>query len=163
MEIETWSGSSLDGELWNYKVKGLSGQAWGVLSLGDGREKQETKSKWKILRGTRVPRGNFKGNLVMSCPNPTPTLFTPSFRYGLSQRLWLLFMILFSSSSPFFFFFNKQHPGTWPLLFIFQNCIIYFKFYLFKLLKCKINKYNCGVGEDSWESLGLYRDQTSQS
>ena len=30
--------------------------------------------------------------------------------------------------------------------------------------KCRrIDVLNCGVGEDSWESLGLQRDQTSQS
>ena len=32
-----------------------------------------------------------------------------------------------------------------------------------KLSTEKLMFFNCGVGEDSWESLGLQRDQTSPS
>ena len=127
------------------------------------RNKRRNPSE-RYWEGQECQEGILKGTLLCLVQIPPLPSSHPALGMGYLKDYdcfsWSCFLLLLLF---FFFFFNKQHPGTWPLLFIFQNCIIYFKFYLFKLLKCKINKYNCGVGEDSWESLGLYRDQTSQS
>lgn len=75
MEIGTQAGrppGSPIWELWNYKVKGLSGQVWGMFLLGAEVERKEMKSNKSYLKGQKYQEEILKKHCCFFASIPTP-------------------------------------------------------------------------------------------
>ena len=70
--------------------------------------------------------------------------------FSLEEKLWPTYFVNKGPSSQSYGF-SSGHVWMWELD------------YKKKLSANKLMLLSCGVGEDSWESLGLQRDQTSLS